>query len=247
MKRISTAALLLVLIIGRMQALDTGSYQFIDHLLNLSGPGAPEIFEDGVIFTASAVSRKVGIAFAHEDFAKVHWFQRLLIPEDQGPPVDPKKERPVVYRETGILFFAYSPPENLRELAYRMIIDGLWTVDPLNPRQRSVSPGQSQSTIALPPPPPKPAARDSPPGTLSFLYQAPPGERITVAGSFNGWDPFMYELRETGSGVYALTLSLPPGTYQYAFFHRGERIPDPVNPQRVYTREGRQASEAVVR
>jgi hypothetical protein len=39
---------------------------------------------------------------------------------------------------------------------------------------------------------------------------------------------------------------LPPGTYQYTFFYRGERHLDPNNPRRVYTREGKAANEATV-
>jgi 1,4-alpha-glucan branching enzyme len=92
-----------------------------------------------------------------------------------------------------------------------------------------------------------PTAFDGPPGTLTFNYQAPSGETVTVAGSFNGWDPFMYELRETKPGVYSLTLPLPPGPYHYVFFHRGQRILDPYNHNRVYTMEGIAATEAVVR
>ena len=69
---------------------------------------------------------------------------------------------------------------------------------------------------------------------------------ITVAGSFNGWDPFMYELKERTAGEYALVLPLPPGTYYYVFFHRGQRILDPNNHNRAYTRDGKIASKAVI-
>jgi 1,4-alpha-glucan branching enzyme len=74
----------------------------------------------------------------------------------------------------------------------------------------------------------------------------PPGEKVTVAGSFNGWDPFMYELTENPAGTYSLCIPLPPGKYQYIFFHRGERWLDPYNPNRVYSRDGMPASEIVI-
>ncbi|MDR0447547.1 MAG: glycogen-binding domain-containing protein, partial [Treponema sp.] len=86
-----------------------------------------------------------------------------------------------------------------------------------------------------------------PEGTLTFTYYAPSGETVTVAGSFNRWDPFMYQLKETSPGRYTLSLPLPPGTYQYTFFHRGERRLDPNNSRRVYTRDGKAANEAVVK
>jgi hypothetical protein len=43
-----------------------------------------------------------------------------------------------------------------------------------------------------------------------------------------------------------LTLPLPPGSFQYLFFHRGEQITDPENPRRLYSREGRVVSEGQV-
>jgi hypothetical protein len=53
----------------------------------------------------------------------------------------------------------------------------------------------------------------------------------------------MYELAENPAGVYSLTLPLPPGKYQYVFFHRGERFLDPYNFKRVYGRDGKTVSE----
>jgi hypothetical protein len=57
----------------------------------------------------------------------------------------------------------------------------------------------------------------------------------------------MYEMEETSPGVYSLSLPLPPGTYEYVFFHRGERIPDPRNRDKVYSPEGKIASRTVVK
>jgi hypothetical protein len=247
MKKI-TILMLLIILIGNIGAVDTESYQFVDHLLGLSGPGEPEIYEDGVLFTASSSYRRVGIAFAHEGFAKVYWFQKLLITRDDIIPGTVKFKDPLdAYRDSGILFHLYPVPRDLRELEYRLIIDGLWTVDPLNPRYRmDRQSGIVRSTVPLPEIERPPSPFDGPPGSLSFSYRAPPGESITVAGNFNGWDPFMYELRETAPGIYALTLPLPPGVYHYVFFHRGRRMLDPNNHNRIYTAEGKTASEAVV-
>ncbi|MDR0688864.1 MAG: isoamylase [Spirochaetaceae bacterium] len=241
--------LFLMAIIGNIGALDTESYQFIDHLLTLNGPGRPEIYEDGVLFTAPSSHRRVGIAFSHEGFSRVYWFQKLLVTDEpEEAPPGGKKQPAAVYRDSGILFYVFAIPEGLTDVEYRLVIDGLWTYDPLNPLSRiDPASGQIRSFIPLPPlnrpfPP-----VDTPPGCLTFTYTAPPGETITVGGDFNGWDPFMYELPEKSPGVYSLVLPVPPGVYQYVFFHRGERIPDPRNANRVYTREGHIASEAVVR
>jgi hypothetical protein len=242
---------LLIVIIGTIGALDTESYQFVDHLLRMSGPAGPELFEDGVIFTISSAYRRVGVAFAYEGFSKIHWFRKLLSNRNEAPPPpEGSKVVPDIYQDSGILFYAQEIPKNLEELEYRLVIDGLWTADPLNPLRRQDEPsGQLRSVIPLPRQKTPAAAGEpaSPPGHFRFTYRAPPGETVTVAGNFNGWDPFMYELRETAPGLYSLVLPLPPGTYHYVFYHRGERFEDPNNFNRIYTRDGKSASEAVVR
>jgi hypothetical protein len=247
MKRNMTAVLLIVCI-GTLGAVDLESYQFIDYLLGLPGPGAPRIYEDAVIFTASSSYRRVGIAFAHEGFSTVHWLQKLLIPRDPAEIAAQGRNRNIdPYTDTGILFHVEIIPDAMRNMDYRMIIDGLWTVDPMNPNGVAGSGGVYQSRVSLPARPSMPSTADSPPGQLRFSFPAASGEIITVAGTFNNWDPFMYELRETSEGLYTLTLNLPPGTYQYVFFYRGERILDPNNSARVYTREGKIVSQVQVR
>jgi len=216
-------------------ALDHESVRFTDKLLSLTAPRAPEVFEDAVIFTASASRRTVGVAFEHEGYGKVHWFKKLVT-------------RNTEQAGEGVLFLAYEYPRNAQELRYRLVVDGLWTSDPWNSAQ-AVNPatGVGYSVVALPEPSVRPAAADEAPGLLRLYYETAPGETVAVAGTFNDWDPFMFELAEIAPGRYALDLPLPPGTYQYAFIHRGARSLDPFNPRRVYTREGKAASQATVR
>jgi hypothetical protein len=248
MKRFIIPALLMV-IIGTIGALDTESYQFIDHLLTLKAPGEPELLDDGVLFTAPSRFRSVGIAFAHEGFAKIYWFQKLMKVRPDPEAANAEEGADDLYEDSGILFYAHSFPTGERKVEYRLIIDGLWTVDPLNPlRRMDERSGIYRSVVILPEIRQTPTVFDGPPGTLSFTYQASSGETITVAGDFNGWDPFMYELQETALGVYSLILPLPPGTYHYVFYHQGQRFPDPNNPVKVYdSSSGEIVSKAVVR
>jgi hypothetical protein len=242
-----TAALLLTLTIGTIGAVDLGSYQFVDHLLSLPGPVPPEIFEDSVIFTAPSSYRRVGIAFAFEGYATVYWFRKLLIPRDPAEiAAEGEKKDIELNKDSGILFHVQVLPEGIRNLDYRMVIDGLWTRDPLNPLAVTGPAGLNQSRVAIPDIP-RPLPAKETPGLLSLSYTAPPGEAVTVAGNFNNWDPFMYEMEETSPGLYRFSLPLPPGTYHYVFFHRGERIPDPHNRDKVYSTEGKIASRAVVK
>jgi len=239
---------LLIFIIGNIGAVDIESYQFIDYLRAIPAPGGPEIYEDSVVFTAPSSYHRVGISFAHEGYAKVYWFKQLMIPRDREElaaagknlkNMDPNKD-------SGIMFYVETIPGNIKNMDYRMIIDGLWTTDPLNPLTVTGPTGVAESRVPLPERPKNAPPSETQPGTYRFSFQGPPGETITVGGSFNNWDPFMYFLRETSPGFYTLTLSLPPGRFQYVFFYRGEQIPDRANAGSLYTREGRVISEAIV-
>jgi hypothetical protein len=245
--KVVISAALLILIIGNIAAVDIGSHQFIDHIRAITEPRRPEIFENGVLFTASSAHRRVGISFAHEGYARVHWFRQLMIPRDSAdflvggrgtPRIDPNID-------TGIMFHIEPIPYNIRNMDYRLIIDGLWTTDHLNPHSVIGPSGIVESRVNLPERP-RTSIEAAQPGTFRFSFRAAPGEIITVGGSFNNWDPFMYELRETSPGLYTLTLPLSPGRFQYVFFHRGEQVTDPGNPVRLFTREGNTVSEAIV-
>jgi hypothetical protein len=248
MKTIGIFVLLLI-IIPFSYAEDWETYNLIEHLLSLRGPGAPEFFENAVIFTAPSNLRRVGVAFAHENFYKVYWFRQLMVSQDPlGAPIPPGSKIPDHYKDSGVQFHIYQVPENIKELEYRMIINGLWTIDPANFKTRKdpVS-GLILSVLNLPQKPKNlnPFKNLSEGGSgegLIFSFNGPPGETVTVAGNFNGWDPFMYELKERPEGVYTINIPLPPGTYQYVFFHKGRRFVDPNNPNRIYARNGSAAS-----
>jgi hypothetical protein len=235
---------LFIIIASFARADDWESYEMIDRLLSLPGPGAPVIYEDYVIFTAPSDLRRVGVAFAHEDFAGIYWFRQLLLHQDPlNAPIPPGQKTPDPYIDSGILFHVYQVPLNVNELEYRLVINGLWTTDPLNSRtRRDPVTGLMLSVISVP----VRQARQHPlnglPDGLDFTFRGPPGEIVTVAGNFNGWDPFMYQLKENPEGVYSIRIPLPPGIYHYVFYHRGQRYTDPYNPRRIYARDGSSAS-----
>jgi len=224
------------------------TYELVDRLLTLSGPCAPVVHEDFVIFSAPSSLRRVGIAFAHENFANVYWFRQLMVSQDRLSPILlPGQLVPDPYKDSGILFYLLKVPEDLLEVEYRLVVNGLWTTDPLNSMsKRDPVTGLIFSTVSVPPRPFKPNPLKGLPDGLTFTFFAPAGESVTVAGDFNGWDPFMYELKEYPAGVYSLTIAMPPGTHQYVFFHRGRRYTDPNNPRRIYAKDGSAASVIVV-
>jgi hypothetical protein len=66
------------------------------------------------------------------------------------------------------------------------------------------------------------------------LVYPPPGpdlDQVSVAGSFNGWDPGSIPMTFDGK-VWSAILVLPPGSYEYMFVEDGERwVTDPLAPR----------------
>ena len=242
------AIILFTIITAFSLGADWETYELIDRLLTIPGPGAPVVVENSVIFTAPSDLRRVGVAFAHENFSNIYWFRQLLVSQDRlTAPIPPGQIYPNSHGDSGIQFHIYQAPENINELEYRLVVNGLWTADPANNRVRKdpVS-GLNFSIVSIPPRPSSHDPLKGLPKGLNFSFNGPPGEIVTIAGNFNNWDPFMYELREGPEGVYSANIPLPPGTYQYVFFYRGQRFVDPHNPRRIYSRDGSAASEIVV-
>lgn len=201
------------------------------YVSQLTSAQAPVIVENYAVFTAQGVYRSVGISFSHEKWSKTYYFEK---------------------NKYGIFFFVYQLPlETAGPLQYRLMIDGMWCKDALNPESfKDFKTGIEFSLLSIPflskqvygiwnP-------ADSKDGTVTFYYKGTPGQYVYVTGSFCNWDPFLYELEEESPGEYWLRIQLTPGTYYYVFILRGEKIPDPLNNKIVYTKEGKPVSELVV-
>jgi AMP-activated protein kinase-like protein len=68
--------------------------------------------------------------------------------------------------------------------------------------------------------------------TVRFMLLAPEAKAVSLAGTFNQWDPRATPLVRTGAnGMWTATLTLPAGQHQYAFVVDGVRwVPDPGAP-----------------
>ncbi|MCX7786363.1 MAG: glycogen-binding domain-containing protein [Spirochaetes bacterium] len=191
----------------------------------------PELYNGYAFFTFQPQTsvRYVGIAFLHEQFRRVHLFQR---------------------NDKGVLFFTYRIPEGMTHLDYRLVVDGLWITDPLNPNSYQDSQGISisrfeflkeQVSITSR----SPIIREEEQKVV-FLFQAEPGKDIYLTGSFARWDPYLYRMEEVRPGLYTLSLRLLPGTHFYAFYKDGKRIRDPLNKEWRKSKEGQEASILIV-
>lgn len=209
-------------------------YTYGELVETIARADAPLITGKYIIFTAAGSARHAGIAFEHENFQSIHALQRLFRSEEE---TDSKKS---------ILFYIMQIPEEMRELRYRLVIDGLWSTDPLNPDEIfDYSAGMSLSILKIPYQKEYKTAVENN-GRTRFVYQGESGKKIYLAGTFNNWDPFMYVLEEVMPGRYELYLPLPNGVWYYAYFKDGKQIPDTTNHEHVYMADGRTASVIAV-
>jgi len=187
----------------------------------------PHVFEEAVFFTQkpSYPVRYIGIAFSHEDFRKVHLFER---------------------NQKGVLFHVYPIPEGLKHLDYRIIIDGLWTTDSTNPLKVRDLDGIAVSRFEIPPALAEPKLNspnyEPKTRTAEFNMKAGPGRTVFVTGTFNGWDPYMHRLEEVKPGLYSISLKILPGIHYYYYVVDGMRKTDPLNRELGADSDGNEVS-----
>lgn len=201
----------------------------IAEINQLTRSAPPRIEDRWVIFTyrPAPSARYVALRFEHEDYAILH---------------------PMALNEKLLFVLVYEPPTGLGELTYRMSVDGMWMRDPANPDYTTDAFGTPYSRVDLSAIPARepagPHVRED--GRVTFLLHAPPGELVTLAGSFNRWDPFVHVMDEMESGVYELTLRLAPGVYYYYFLENGRKTLDPTNRELKRGSEGEIVNSVVM-
>lgn len=167
--------------------------------------------------------RYVAAVFAHENFRERHVFQR---------------------NQHDVYFLAYELPEDIEEVEYRLIADGIYTTDPDNPHTRRIPTDfrVSVADVSDRPDPTRESPRRLPDGRVEFIYEGAPNQRVYVTGSFSNWDPYMHLMEEVEPGRYRIRLHLREDTHYYHFIADGRRVPDPLNRRLTYNRAGRSVS-----
>ncbi len=61
---------------------------------------------------------------------------------------------------------------------------------------------------------------------VDFSFKGAQAKTVQVAGTFNNWDPKRTPMRKDGNGGWKVTISLPPGRYEYRFVADGQWITD---------------------
>ncbi len=81
---------------------------------------------------------------------------------------------------------------------------------------------------------------------VTFRFQADPGNKIFVAGTFNEWQPNKTRLKGNGTGEYSVSLKLPAGRHEYKFLVGDSWCADPQNPEAIPNDRGYTNSVIVV-
>ena len=85
----------------------------------------------------------------------------------------------------------------------------------------------------------KPVVKEPPLKSVTFTIHADKGQAVYVAGEFNEWDPTAKKMAyKARAGLYAATLKLAAGTYQYKFVIDGTWCADPANVNAVPNDQG---------
>ncbi|MCR5288492.1 MAG: isoamylase [Treponema sp.] len=197
----------------------------------MDGPGAPQILGKDIVFTTERSSYHfVGIAFDFENYKIIHPFKIRTLTDEDGEPT------------RSWFFYILTPPENLTSISYRLILDGLWTTDPLNSnKEYDTTLGVTISKLAIDTRiPPETYQKNN--GSVHFVYKGESGQCIRLGGTFTNWDSWIYYLNETTPGIYEIDIPLTSGTYYYTFYRGITPLIDAKNPIQAYTQDGRIAS-----
>lgn len=205
-------------------------YEYNNIVAKLEKPQEPVITENYIVFTEKTGPRFIGIAFDFENYQEIHPFMLHKNRDSEGTVTN------------SVMFYILERPAFLKEISYRLVVDGLWTFDPNNSNcHYDNESGITVSKINIGETKPEITNATKENGT-KFIYNGVPGQTVRLSGTFTNWDSWIYELKETKPGFYELNLPLPTGKYYYNYYLGMNAIIDKTNPKRAYTADGRATS-----
>lgn len=71
------------------------------------------------------------------------------------------------------------------------------------------------------------------PVRVRFEFTDPKALAVSVAGTFNDWNPTTRSMFSTGNGLWLKETDLAPGVYEYCLVVDGQWMPDPVAQESV--------------
>ena len=210
------------------------TYEYNNLINSINKVQEPIVTDKYIIFTAETGPRFVGIAFDFENYQTIHPF-KIKNSRDFNDEII-----------SSIMFFSLERPADLTEISYRLVIDGLWTPDPVNANNYyDAETGVSLSKVEIGSTLPVVTGTNSE-SITRFIYNGESGKTVRIGGTFTNWDSWIYELEETSPGFYEISIPLPQGKYYYNYFLGMKAITDKTNPEKAYTDDGRISSVITV-
>lgn len=99
-------------------------YEYNNIIHRLEKAQSPIVTKDYIIFTQEIGHRFAGIAFDFENYSIVHKYLKQINRDIDGNVT------------SSLMFFLLERPADISEITYRVIIDGIWTEDPMNPAKK---------------------------------------------------------------------------------------------------------------
>jgi len=208
----------LSIILFLTSALSTNAVSFDSELhhriLNTENSSKPYISNNSIMMSYSAPlgTQAVSLALENENYSTFHNYER---------------------NRHGIFILTMKIPEGQKRIRYRMIVDGLWTIDP-NSRREFDNRGILVSILDIPSDTNThvPGIKKLPDGRTRFVFSGKPKSNVFLVGDFNKWDPYLTQMEESlvYEGIFMVTLLLPPDSQYYRFVVDGKEILDPENP-----------------
>ncbi|RKX86459.1 MAG: hypothetical protein DRP58_04430 [Spirochaetes bacterium] len=226
-KLIYTVTTLLFIAIIPAFSLEGYSLSIHTEISELKKAKSPIFIDNRILFTYSngdKFIRRVAIAFETDNYKSVF---------------------PLMKNENNVFFITTKIPENMESLHYRLIVDGVWTDDPVNvdsflsPERLKVSriviPRKYREQLT------SPIVENR---TVKFIYKDNSNKLVYLSGNFNNWDPFMFRMKEESDnpGTYSISMRMSPGKHYYKFVTDGISIQDPNNPLKAYDSRGNAVS-----
>lgn len=209
-------------------------YEYNNIVSKLTKPLPPFSGDNYIVFTQPMGHRFIGIAFDFEEYRTIHPFMIHRNRDVEGSVT------------SELMFYILERPAELSEITYRLVIDGLWTSDPMNTDKiYDEFSGITLSKLDLGGRLPEVTGQTKNSGT-KFIYNGEPGLTVRLGGTFTNWDSWIYQLEETSPGFYELSIPLPCGKYYYNYYLGMNAVVDKTNPERAYTQDGRTASVITV-
>lgn len=210
------------------------TYEYNNLINSINKVQEPIVTDKYIVFTAETGPRFVGIAFDFENYQTIHPF-KIKNSRDFNDEII-----------SSIMFFSLERPADLTEISYRLVIDGLWTPDPVNANNYyDAETGVSLSKVEIGSTLPVVTGTNSE-SITRFIYNGESGKTVRIGGTFTNWDSWIYELEETSPGFYEISIPLPQGKYYYNYFLGMKAITDKTNPEKAYTDDGRISSVITV-